>query len=486
MPDDGHISRPEPLAAVAHAGGWDAGGANFAPGASIEAVAVTNGLRPGPQVTRGLIEHIASGQLGGKLRSQVASWHPGVSRDEVDEAFQEACLAAQRSCRGQTEGEVFTWLRTTTHRELGHMERRARTRSRRELLTDVAAPDFQLAVVGQRPEDVLIEREDQEEVGRVTRAILARLSERQCQIVALHSHGLRRPAIAEHLGMTPRSVKRALERIMAEARGELVRLAGRGCEAGEPLVARLAFGLASPRETRLAQLHLAGCPTCGALYERLDLWREKVAAFVPVPLAEQADPGILERALHGAAHALSSAKRRVTDGATGARDHFSEGVAHAKQQATATYYRVADPTPLAGVRPGAAAATVASCLALGGGATYCVERGIDPTRVFAGAGSSQMHEAKPRSKQKAVAAAASPTPTATSTPQVTPQPTPTVQATPQPTATAQPTPTAEPPAPQDEYEPVSPGPEAQATQASSTPKEPAPAPADGPGEFDGP
>jgi hypothetical protein len=72
---------------------------------------------------------------------------------------------------------------------LGANARRARTRSRRELLTDVAAPDFHLAVVGQRPEDVLIEREDHEEVERVTRAILARPSERQCEIVALHSHG---------------------------------------------------------------------------------------------------------------------------------------------------------------------------------------------------------------------------------------------------------------------------------------------------------
>ena len=40
-----------------------------------------------------------------------------------------------------------------------------------------------------------------------------------------------------HLGITPRSVKRALERIMALSRAELVRLAGRGCGSGEPLVA---------------------------------------------------------------------------------------------------------------------------------------------------------------------------------------------------------------------------------------------------------
>ena len=65
-----------------------------------------------------------------------------------------------------------------------------------------------------------------------------------------------------------------------------------------------------------------------------------------------------------------------------------------------TYYRVADPTPLAGVRPGAAAATVASCLALGGGATYCVERGIDPTRV-----SPERPSAKARTRRHATAVA---------------------------------------------------------------------------------
>jgi RNA polymerase sigma factor (sigma-70 family) len=486
MPDDRHIGRCGPHAEAAPVGGWEEGGANFVPGASIEAVAITNGARPGPQVTRGLIEHIASGQLGGKLRSQVASWHPGVSRDEVDEAFQEACLTAHRSCRGQTEGEVFTWLRTTTHRELAHMERRARTRSRREMPTDVAAVDFQLAVAGQRPEDLLIAREDNEEIGRVTQAVLARLSERQRQIVALYGRGFRRPAIAEHLGMTPRSVKRALERIMAEARDELLDLAGRGCEAGEPLVARLAFGLAGPRETRQAQLHLASCPTCGALYERLDLWREKVAAVLPVPIAEQAHPGIIERALHGAADTLSHARQRLSDGAGTARDHAAEGVTHAKQHAAATYYRAIDPTPLAGVRPGAAAATVAGCLALGGSATYCVELGIDPTSAFTSRASSQRHQPTAHVKRKAITASASPTLTATATPEPTAEPTPTAQSTPQPTRTPQPTPTAVPPAPQDEYEPVSPAADAQATEASSRPKEPAAAPADGPGEFDGP
>jgi RNA polymerase sigma factor (sigma-70 family) len=428
------------------------------------------------------MEEIAGGQLGAKLRSQVAAWHPGVSRDEVDEAFQEACLRAEGRCRGQTEGEVFTWLRTTTHRELGQMKRR----TRREVLVDTSSPEFQVAAVADAPpEQLLLESEAEAEVESVSRAVLARLSERQRQVIALHSHGRQRAEIAEHLGMTPRSVKRAMERIMAQGRDELVRLAGRGCQSGEPLVARLAFGLASPRERRQAQLHLAGCPTCGAMYERLDFWREKVAALLPVPVAEQAHPGALEQMVHGAADALANVKQRASDGATAARDQIADGTAHAKQHATTTYYRVVDPTPLAGVRPGAAAAALASCLAIGGGATYCVEQGINPTRPLTALVASEPREKAPKARKASATATASPT--VTPTPVTTPQPTATPQPTPAPAATQQPEPSADPPpAPVDEYEPVSPAPAATATQASSTPSKPAPAPAGGPGEFDGP
>jgi hypothetical protein len=286
--------------------------------------------------------------------------------------------------------------------------------------------------------------------------------------------------------MTPRSVKRAIERIMSEGRDELVRLAGRGCESGEPLVARMAFGLASPRERRHAQRHLAECPTCGALYERLDFWREKVAALLPVPVAEQAHPGVVERAIHGAADAVASFRHRASDGTSTAREQLSDGVAHAKQHAATTYYRVVDPTPLAGVRPGAAAAALASCLAIGG-ATYCADQGINPARPLAGLVMPDRRE-KPREARKASATPTpSPTPTVTPapTPSITPQPTATPEPSPAPVATQPPQPTPDP-QPADEYEPVSPAPAVAATETSSPRAEPAPAPAGGPGEFDGP
>jgi hypothetical protein len=49
---------------------------------------------PGREVTRSLIAEIAGGELGAKLRSQVAASHPEATRDEVDECFQEACRIA--------------------------------------------------------------------------------------------------------------------------------------------------------------------------------------------------------------------------------------------------------------------------------------------------------------------------------------------------------------------------------------------------------
>jgi DNA-binding CsgD family transcriptional regulator len=319
------------------------------------------------------------------------------------------------------------------------------------------------------PEEELIEREDDAEVELAAHAVLGRLSERQRQIAALHARGRKRPQIATHLAMTPRTVKRELEQIMTVGRAELVRLAGRGCAAGEPLVARFAFGLASPPEVRDAQLHLATCPRCGILYERLDLWREKVAALLPIPAVEQARPGLSEWVLQRA----------------------GEGVASLKQHATAGYSRAVDPTPVAGVRPGAAAAAISGCLAIGGGTTYCVTQSVDPIGGLAQivAPARDQKQAEPRKKRVAQqpptpTSTPSPVPPAVVTPTAeppTPSPQPATEATPRPTP--EPTP---PPTPEEEYEPLAPA-ASTASQPSSAHHEPTPAPAPpGPGEFGGP
>jgi hypothetical protein len=232
---------------------------------------------------------------------------------------------------------------------------------------------------------------------------------------------------------------------------------------------------------RAAQLHLATCPRCGALYERLDVWREKVAAVLPIPAVAQARPGLLERAVHAAADRVGGPEPRPSG--------VLDASGRLKQHAAATYSRVVDPTPLAGVRPGAVAAALAGCLAVGGGATYCVQRGVDPIAGLSGATSTARHE-RPHTKKQTRRAGHTPTPVKTALPALpSPTPTATAVATPKPRrVVAAPTPTPTPrPAPQDEYEPAS------ASSTTSAPprispkrRTPAAAPAGGPGEFDGP
>jgi hypothetical protein len=81
-------------------------------------VAAINRHRSDRELTRALVERIARGERRAALHSQVAAWRPGASPEHVEEALQEACLRAEWGCHGQTEGEVFVWLRTTARREL--------------------------------------------------------------------------------------------------------------------------------------------------------------------------------------------------------------------------------------------------------------------------------------------------------------------------------------------------------------------------------
>jgi hypothetical protein len=171
-----------------------------------------------------------------------------------------------------------------------------------------------------------------------------------------------------------------------------------------------------------------------------------------------------------------------------------DGLANVKQHAAGAFYRALDPTPLAGVRPGAAAATVAGCLAIGGGTTYCVTQGVDPIGDLAHAVAPARQEKppEPRKKRRAVkraSATTASTPVATPVSTATPEPPKTPEPTPQPTVqpTPQPTPVPTPqPVPAEEYEPLGQAASAGTAPRTSTPRKPAPAPAGGAGEFDGP
>ena len=462
-------------------------GAKIGSSPSCRDMATDVGVPPGPERTRALLVEIAGGRRGVQLRGQVAAAKRGATREQIEEAFQEACLKAGRSCRGQTMGEVYKWLLKTTDSIVDDM----RDRLKREVLVDHCASEFQTVDPTLAPPDeVLIRREERAELDELTLAILDRLDERRRKVAVLHSHGLARNDIARHLGITARIVKRDVEAILAAGREQLTRVVGAGCPDGHQLVSRYAFGLAGGRDARRAQFHLATCARCGAMFERLDLWRERVAALVPMPPAVEGHAHLAERVVHAGSELV--APRPEQPRPVGVREHIAHATSHVREQATVAYYRTVDPTPLVGVRPGAVATVVAGCLAIGGSATYCVQQGTDPIAAFTGLATTAHREHRPKPHAKRARAAQTATPPATTQTVAAPPAAPTTAQTPPPQTTATTTTTTTtstpPPAPQDQFEPTSPGTTSQSSAhtSASESRQPASAPAGGPGEFDGP
>src|SRR5215207_1074873 len=96
------------------------------------------GHRPGPETTRALLEKIAGGEASRRLLAQVARWNTDATPEQV-------------------EGEVYNWLRTTTHREIAHQRRRWE----RERVADVSVEDLEVAEHSAPPADVTaMRRED--------------------------------------------------------------------------------------------------------------------------------------------------------------------------------------------------------------------------------------------------------------------------------------------------------------------------------------
>ena len=124
---------------------------------------------------------------------------------------------------------------------------------------------------------------------------------------------------------------------------------------------------------------MVGCERCAAVYHRLEMLHERVAALVPLPAAAQLEPGLLERGLQKTTDAIASLKQYATHTGGQAKQQLVDAADQAKQHAAAGYSRAVEYTPLASARPGAAATAIAGCLALGGGAAgYCIDKGVDP------------------------------------------------------------------------------------------------------------
>ena len=375
------------------------------------------------------------------------------------------------------------------------------------------------AAEAQRPVDELLAA--RERVRRGAEA-LRRLKPDEAKALMLKAEGHSYKEISDALGWTYTKTNRAI----TEGRARFLKVfaeieAGEECERVAPTLAALVGGTATAEALLELRPHLQHCTTCRATVRKLHQSRlGRLTALWPMPALLASARSVVERFRprddNGDAgvaapdqatdvyeaiarlHPPPAARPRLAEWAV---QRAGDGVASVKQHAASAYVRAADPTPLAGVRPGGVVAAVAGCIALGGGTTLCVTQGVDPiaglTHFVAPTAEHERAEArKKRTSRKRVA----PTPTAApaTTPSPTPvaaattepsQPSPQPTATPRPQATATPTPTpTPPPTPEDEYEPV-----AQAA-AASTPaptvqrpvQTPAPAPAGGPGEFDGP
>jgi RNA polymerase sigma factor (sigma-70 family) len=380
---------------------------------------------------------------GEALRTQLAARYPDCSADEIEEAIQYACKSFLDEAEGiGAPGQVYAWIRTAAHRSLG----READRHHREVVVDPGGDGLERAgaeVAG--PVEELIEIEDDADLELLVSEVSSSLSERRRDVLALHGAGCKRSQIAERLGLPERVVKRDIEAIMDEARATLARLAGGGCERGEPLVMRLLCGISDPVESAQAREHLSHCGRCELFSERLIAWRDKAGAMLPAPVAEGASPGVLGRIAESSTERLAALKQHVLDGGT-----------QLKQHATTTYYRAVDPTPLAAARPGTAAAVIASCIAIGGGAaTYCVEQGVDPLGAAKGLIAAAPEEPEPTTaptEPESTGPTYTPAEPAETEEAPAPEPTPTVEQAPEP----EPKPEPEPPPPEDSFEPVSP------------------------------
>jgi DNA-binding CsgD family transcriptional regulator len=455
-----------------------------------------NGTAPGPaqQAPQDPLAWPLRNGRHEKLCNEVARIS-GAPYGLVEDALQDVCLLAARTrkCHGRSEGEVYNWLKRATRRRVKRLLERAHLRH--EVLVDWSAVNSKLAPAGEPADVELIERERQCEQAELARTVLASLNERERRVTALHSHGLNGSEIARQLRTSRLRVKHLKAESMARARAALVAQGGGGCEDGERLISRVAFGLAGGREHSQAQLHMVACERCAAVYHRLELMHDKVAALLPLPAAAQIEPGLLERALHTSIDAIASLKQHAAHAGGQAKQQLADAAGQAKQHVAAGYSRAVEYTPLASARPGAAATAIAGCLALGGGAAgYCIDKGVDPitglvevVQPSPAKPAPAPPEQKPPAEQppdppQLATPAPEPPPPAPAPAQPVPPPVPPAQATPPPPPPPEPTPPAvqfgEPATPTQ----TSPPP----TAPSEQPAQPAPAPQSGGTDLYGP
>ncbi len=323
------------------------------------------------------------------------------------------------------EAQVRSYLLTASiHRALNQS---ARSESR--LVTPTEAPGVDLPDPMIGTADRLA---DESELAPV-RELVEELPERRRAVIKLRFWlGLSVPEIKAVLGISERAYRKEIERAFKQLadRYEVVR-EGRWCEERRSLIVAYMAGVAGPARALEARMHLDSCPGCAHMAAELRRGAERAAALLPLPAMAPGAPGRLGELVAGVKAQLWELKAGIN------------GLVSRADPSSAQY--------VAGARPGAAVAAIASCVAIGSGATYCAVQGLpDPVRALAG---SQPHPASGPSPRAATSAGAE-APSADVVPPVVeePAPTPAPQSTPSAPAAAHPV---TPPAtPAQEFEPT--------------------------------
>ena len=308
------------------------------------------------------------------------------------------------------------------------------------------------------PEDRVVLMDE----ARCAREIVDALDGREREVVKLRFDlGLDPGEVQARLGLGERQYRRLIERASKKMVEHVAALEqGARSRRQLSLLSACLSGIASDRQLAEARELLATDPKARALLRSMRRSAHRVAAALPLPALA---------ASHG------DAPGRLAELAAATKQQITELTAGAKHHAVSAYLRASDPTPVAGARPGAVAAAVAGCIAVGG-STYCAVQGVPtPLRTAVGGKPAPKKQVK---KETPKPPAPTPAPTPVRSPTATPTPpAPQRQApAPPPQAPVNPAPAPPPPG--------SPG--GEFSKQSASPTEPAPAPESGPSEFGGP
>ena len=338
---------------------------------------------------------------------------------------------------------------------------------RRFTFDPVDGPFTAVADEGQSPEDVVLAADE----ARRVRMLIEELGDPERALLKLRLDlGLAPAEIRERLGLTDRQYRRIAERAGKALLAEFTAFdTGAWARRKRSLLCACVLGVASERQRERARVLVEQDPCCRAMMSELRRLGGQTAAVLPVPGAPLA--AVAGGGEHGA---------RIAELLAAAKQHAADALAGAKQGATGAYLRAADPTPLAGMRPGAVGTLVAGCIAAGGGA-YCAVEGMpDPLRPALGLEQSAVDAEAPKPPPQEAPAAPPPVePRPAEPPPVEPpsaQPPPSADGRPAAERQSSPpsdaSPPAAPPAPDNEFEPAAP---AASPQPPAAPQPAAPA-----------